>query len=330
MKAFLDKYDTLIFDMDGVITSEESYWNCAALAVWEYMRGGKINSAECMARLKEIRAEVFFNDELICVLKGKGVNSNWDLGYVTVLMAWICSGRDTVSLDGVLAYAKSLPDNIIEVYDTLSRRCHEAAGYDYRWLLRNGVMWQTMQELFQEWLLGDKLCGHLPMNAGKPGLLYREEPIVDKARLVKLLKELGSKKRLCTGTGRPYVEMIQPLSDWGVTDCFAKDGLCCYDHVRAAEKTLGCNKLTKPHPYMFLKALYGTDFDDGRLLAGEYDKTKIPRTLVIGDAGADILAAQAMGADFCAVLTGINGSAARGYFEKLNADYIIDSVLDLD
>ncbi len=329
MKCFLDKYDTVIFDMDGVITSEQNYWNCAALTVWEYMHKSRISAAECMDRLEEIRARVFFNDELITVLKGKGINSNWDLGYVTVLMAWICGGKDSTSFAGVLDYAKKLPDNIMDVYDMLAGRCHEVTGYDYGWLCRNGLMWQTMQGLFQEWFLGDELCGHLPINSGKPGLLYREEPIVDKAQLVELLNELSSKKRLCTGTGRPYVEMLQPLSDWGVKDCFAPDGLCSYDHVREAEREFDCNKLTKPHPYMFLKALYGTDYDNKKLINGEYDKTKIQRTLVVGDAGADILAAQAMGADFCAVLTGINGKSARGYFEKLNADYILDSVLDL-
>lgn len=50
LAKFLDKYDTVIFDMDGVITSEQNYWNCAALTVWEYLHytgGKKINSAEC-------------------------------------------------------------------------------------------------------------------------------------------------------------------------------------------------------------------------------------------------------------------------------------------
>ena len=81
-------------------------------------------------------------------------------------------------------------------------------------------------------------------------------------------------------------------------------------------------------PYMFLKALYGTDYSNKRIVDGDYDKAKIKTTLVVGDAGADILAAQAMGADFCAVLTGIQGERARGYFEKLGANYILKSVED--
>ena len=50
LAKFLDKYDTVIFDMDGVITSEQNYWNCAALTVWEYLNynsGQKIPQSVC-------------------------------------------------------------------------------------------------------------------------------------------------------------------------------------------------------------------------------------------------------------------------------------------
>ncbi len=336
LKRFLDKYDTVIFDMDGVITSEQNYWNSAALTVWEYLKWNsdeKINAAECMADMKNIRGKVFCNDELISVLKGKGVNSNWDLGYVTVLLAWICGGKEyNGDFKDVLQKAKKLPDNIIDIYDDLAMKCHHSAGFDYEWLRRNGVMWNTMRDIFQQWFLGDALYkeryNNEPLISGKTGLLFKEEPIINKDNLVKVLSFLSEGKRVCTGTGRPYIEMIQPITDWGIKQYFADNGLCNYDHVVAAEKALNNNKLTKPNPYMFLKALYGTDYDDKRIADGDYDKEKIKTTLVVGDAGADILAARAMGADFCAVLTGIQGEGARGYFEKMNADYILKSIAD--
>ena len=59
---------------------------------------------------------------------------------------------------------------------------------------------------------------------------------------------------------------------------------------------------------MFLKALYGTDYSNKRIVDGDYDKAKIKTTLVVGDAGADILAAQTMGADF---LCGAYGNTRR-------------------
>lgn len=333
---FLDKYDTVIFDMDGVITSEQNYWNCAALTVWEYLkwnRGENIDAAAGMKNLAEIRNTVFCADEIISVLKGKGVNSNWDLGYVTVLIAWICGGKE---YDGdfhdVLNYAKGLSDNIIDEYDRLAAQCSEKTGFDYGWLRRNELMWTTMRDIFQTWFLGDELFkktfGYTPLNSGKTGLIYNEEPIVDKKKLVEILRLMSENKRICTGTGRPYIEMMPPIMNWGIRQYFADNGLCNYDHVVAAEKALNNNALTKPHPYMFLKALYGTDYDDKRLAEGDYDRDKIKTALIVGDAGADILAAQAMGADFCAVLTGIQGKKAKIYFEEHGAEYILDSVED--
>lgn len=332
LKQFLDKYDTVIFDMDGVITSEQNYWNAAALTVWETLLDhahAKIDTAYGMRHLKEIRGEVFCSDELIGVLKSKGVNSNWDLGYVTVLIAWITKGDEQYgSFRDVLAYAKELPDNIIDAYDTLANKCCEATGRDMYYLKRNGELWQEMHEMFQEWFLGDSLTGVPSRHGNKSGLLYREEPIIDKDTLLAVLDLLSRKKRLCTGTGRPRIEMLVPLSDWKALQYFSVNGLCNYDNVAAAEQRFNNNALTKPHPYMFLKALYGTDYDDKKIIDGDYDREKIKTTLIVGDAGADILAARAMGADFCAVLTGIQGESAREYFEKMNAEYILGSVAD--
>lgn len=331
LKKFLDKYDTVIFDMDGVITSEQNYWNCAALTVWEYIAWNShktVDTEWAEQHMKEIRASVFCDDKIIEVLKSKGVNSNWDLGYVVVLLAWICGGKEySGDFFDVLKKAEELPDNILDAYDDLAKKASERTGFDYDWLRRNELMWQTMTGLFQEWFLGDELNG-ASMHGKKSGLLNNEQPIVDKEKLKTMLRLLSEKRRVCTGTGRPYIEMIRPLDAWDIKKYFASDGLINYDHVVAAEKTLNNNALTKPHPYMFLKALYGTDYDDKKLIDGDYDRDKIKTTLIVGDAGADILAAQAMGADFCAVLTGVNGKKARGYFEEQGAEYILNSVED--
>ena len=355
MKKFLDKYNTVIFDMDGVITSEENYWNSAALVVREVLTSFRTqgdgspvfagehseNRPRCVlplapaamsADVARIRREVFCDDRLITLLKGRGVNSNWDLGYVTVLIALILGTDDS---EKILAYADTLSDNILDEYDRLAA---EAAGADSHnitdadYFARNGELWCDMRDCFQEWFLGDELFlktfGKQPKTPGKPGLIKSEQPIIPMDKLKTMLSELSETKRVCTGTGRPYNELISPLSQWGITGLFAPDGLSNYDHVTAAEARTGMT-LTKPHPYMFLKALYGTDYDDVRLINGDYDRSAIKKALVVGDAGADILAAHAMGADFCAVLTGVQGKAARGYFEELGAEYILDSAAEL-
>ena len=79
-----------LFDMDGVITSEQAYWTCAALTVYE-MRHSKAHfgteqvnrSAPCLRRGRKF-AERSFRRQRDCAVKDKGVNSNWDLAYVTL------------------------------------------------------------------------------------------------------------------------------------------------------------------------------------------------------------------------------------------------------
>ena len=324
--------------MDGVITSEENYWNCAALVVREVLTGDRyfgtesIDAAGMSADVARIRREVFCSDRLITLLKGRGVNSNWDLGYVTVLIALILGTDDS---ERILEYADTLSGNILVEYDRLAEEAEKRAQPDGKqrgFFTRNGELWCAMRDCFQEWFLGDELFtatfGKQPRTYGKPGLIKSEQPVIPVDKLKKMLTVLSETKRVCTGTGRPYNELIVPLSQWGITGLFAPDGLSNYDHVAAAEARTG-QTLTKPHPYMFLKALYGTDYDDIRLINGDYDRSVIKKALIVGDAGADILAAHAMGADFCAVLTGVQGKAARGYFEDLGAEYILDSAAEL-
>lgn len=84
----------IIFDMDGVITSEECYWNTAALTVWELLYGkhylglspGRelpVFSAFPDARdISNIRRVIFQQDKVIAFFKQKAVNSNWDLAFL--------------------------------------------------------------------------------------------------------------------------------------------------------------------------------------------------------------------------------------------------------
>lgn len=327
LAAFLDKYDTVLFDMDGVITSEQNYWTVAALTVWEWLHKDEGLSVEEMAEnAAKIRAEVFCDDKLISILKGKGVNSNWDLGYVVYGMCRILDTHDFVK---VMHACESFSDNILDEYPIIADRLTDITGVDCS---RNEKLWTDMVFTFQEWFLGDELFrktfGKEPQLSGKKGLVYAEKPIIDNDVLNKIFDELtNAGKRLATATGRPSNELIAPLESFGILDKFAADGVINYDHVQNAERNLGIN-LTKPHPYIFVKAMLGETYPDEIIASGRYDKSKINRTLVVGDAGADILAAKAMGADFCTVLTGVSGESARPYFEKLESEYILPSLAD--
>lgn len=335
MNKLLDKYDTLIFDMDGVVTSENSYWDAAALTVYEYLTGNKyfgnqdIDAMQLSNDVKSIRKRVFCDDKLIELLKGKGVNSNWDLGYITVLMALILN---TTDFSKIFKYAEKIDDDIILVYDNFAKLASEQVGVPYEEYSRNGKLWCDMRDCFQEWYLGDDVFeetyGRPTSNPNKPGLYKKEVPIVNLDELKQITSELSKTKKLGIATGRLNREIIPLLGQWGVLDDFCEKALCTYDYVITGEKNTGAT-LTKPHPYMFLKALYGVDYPDKKIVDGDYDKSKIARTLIVGDAGADILGAKAMGADFCAVLTGVAGRKGIAYFKEQNAEYILDDIREL-
>ena len=335
MNKLLDKYDTFIFDMDGVVTSEDGYWNAASLTVYEYLTDKShfgnvsIDTVLSSDNVKTIRKEVFSDDKLIVLLKGKGVNSNWDLGYITVLMSLILGTND---YNEIYKYAQRIDEDIILVYDNFAQLASEQVGVPYEEFSRNGKLWCDMRDCFQEWYLGDamfrEVYGRSPKNADKPGLYKKEMPIITVEELKNVIGELSRTKKLGIATGRLDREISPLLRQWDVFDKFNASSICTYDYVITGEENTGAT-LTKPHPYMFLKSLYGTDYPDEKIINGDYDKSKIDRTLVIGDAGADILAAKAMGADFCAVLTGVAGKDGRGYFEEQKAEYILNDIREL-
>ena len=68
-------YRKIIFDLDGVITSESAFWDSAALTVAEFM-GFPMDTPQ------KLRETLFCHDKLIRLVKNRGVNSNWDLVYL--------------------------------------------------------------------------------------------------------------------------------------------------------------------------------------------------------------------------------------------------------
>ena len=335
MNRILDKYDTVIFDMDGVITNESCYWDSATLTVYEHLKSKTYLGSEtvdpdyCMENVSELRKHIFCDDKLIMRMKEIGVNNNCDMAYLVICIMLIL---DTDNPLKVYEYVLNIDGNILDYYDKIAQLTAEKTGMSFEHLKRDGDFCKGVYDCFQEWFLGDELFeesnGRKPKLTGKAGILGNETPLVSKDDLHKLLAQLAEKKRVCVATGRPYMEMMGPLNSWDILKYFAPDGLCHFDNVVDAQNKFD-TILTKPHPYIFLKALYGENYPDEKIIKGDYDKEKIKKALVVGDAGADILAAQAMGADFCAVLTGVHGKNARAYFEELNSTYIFDDVTGL-
>lgn len=108
LKTFTDKYNKIIFDMDGVMTSEQCYWDTAALTVYELLNSRKyfgsraLDLSNVFANVKMIRSLIFSNDEIITVLKNKGVNSNWDLAYVVFCASIINRTKNPIDRKSVV------------------------------------------------------------------------------------------------------------------------------------------------------------------------------------------------------------------------------------
>jgi len=89
----------IIFDLDGVITSEEAYWDAAGLTLHELLYSphywgldkGKLSSdnqyhpANTALESRHISRAVFSEHEILA-LKGRSINSNWDTCYVAVCL----------------------------------------------------------------------------------------------------------------------------------------------------------------------------------------------------------------------------------------------------
>lgn len=337
LRDFVKQYDMVIFDMDGVMTSEQNYWDIAALSVWEMVHSDRYYGEEtfdpdvALRQVQQIRSTVFCRDKVIYRIKDIGINNNWDLVYIQLAL-WLEYG----DFEAGYAFLQQ-PD--LDV-DTLY--AHAAALYARRLnileedCMRNGPVWTACMHCFQAWYLGSEdfpnQFGVPTVQRGKESMRSREVPLLDNDKLRRLFAALcDAGLTLGVATGRPDLEMDIPLDLWEVRQYFDQNRLISYDCVMEAERRLCLAEagiaLPKPHPYLFLKAALGRDFPDEKILDGDY---AIPgKVLAVGDAGADILSAHAAGFDFLAVLTGAMGEKARSYFESQGAEYILDKVTDL-
>lgn len=82
---------TILFDVDGVLLSEERYFDASALTVWEMLMSSnylglspeKFVTNPSEAEIKKIRDTVFQHDEVLKWQKSRGLNANWDMIYLS-------------------------------------------------------------------------------------------------------------------------------------------------------------------------------------------------------------------------------------------------------
>ena len=372
-------FQTILFDIDGVMLSEERYFDASALTVYELLSSPKYIglsipelppfSTDLEERdIREVRKTVFANDSVLRTMKQCGVNANWDMVYLQtafqiteVLCQLKSAGVDILSIVEITQDGWSRPvltrigqliresklsvhfqfDAYAKAYETESNKqtlfrdvvvrlkqavSDKVGPFDYE-----NVLWNVGQQCFQEWYLGDE---YNPANSesGKCGFLTDEVPIVSPDKLSSLFVLLKSKGlTIGVGTGRPYIETSVPLESFGWLKYFDSHRISTASDVLDAEARVpAAAPLSKPHPYAYLRS-YLREQDAKKVL-----KFPLPlssdiaeEVLVVGDSVADLLAARSIGCKFAAVLTGLEGEAARQQFEELHADFILSDVLEL-
>ena len=369
---------TILFDVDGVLLSEEHYFDAFALTVWELLISDnylglepeKYKTDYSAAEIKEIRESVFGKkDEVLKLMKSRGLNANWDMIYLSFghqlihllsqikeieferISSWLQEpitrevlvemGRvlqlNSVNIDFnlfVVEFEKS-KETKQELFNYLNHLAKEKLGVTTTIFSGVGALWSVCEHTSQEWYVGDenvrKSTGRPSVQLGKKGFLANETTLAPKEEIDSLfsfLKESGV--RIGIGTGRPELETIQPFHHLDWLKHFDSNHIVTADDVLNAEKELNERRsLSKPDPFTYIMGLKGRETSVEACLSASLPIENGEEVLVVGDSLADLLAARQMGCQFAAVLTGLSGSDARSDFEKYEADYILDSVLDV-
>lgn len=363
---------TVLFDVDGVLLSEERYFDASALTVWEVLHSSnylglapeKFKTAYTDDEITAIRAAVFENDQVLKLMKSRGLNANWDMIYLTVgyqliklleqvenpkMTDWLTNEIDRDSLqeigdslkgkDVVLDFSafiqdfEAAPASKQGLLDHLDFLAKEKLGVETNVFGEMGALWSTCEHISQEWYVGDKhvlaSTGRRSVQTGKKGFLSDEKTICSSEEIENLfqsLKNLGVV--IGIGTGRPELETIEPFQYLGWLKHFNVNYIVTADDVLAAEREFPEGpSLAKPHPYTYVLALSGKTKSAQQCLEEKLPIVNGQETLIVGDSLADLLAARAMGCSFAAVLTGLSGKAARADFEEHQADFILENVL---
>ena len=368
---------TVLFDIDGVLLSEERCFDSSALAVWELLHSPNylgihpetFTPTPDEPTIRKIRSDVFCNDEVLKLLKSQGLNSNWDMVFLTFSyqLIHVLSGLDCEALSRAMEILESplgdgqlrqlsllLPDDIQLDYGSFAHQLSlvriskdeifEVLHPIWRMKMKDTDkertesfrrLWELSREIFQEWYVGDSFIemsiGKKARQGGKKGFLQEEIPLAAVEDFNHMFKWMSSQGfRIGIGTGRPAVETFEPFRVMGLLNWVPSECITTSDEVLEAE-TLFPNQgaLGKPHPYTYLQSYFGKEKSAGEVLQYKLPLEEGESILIVGDSVADYYAAQAIGARFAAVLTGLNGRDARGEFEKLGADYILNNVLEI-
>jgi HAD superfamily hydrolase (TIGR01549 family) len=229
----------VLFDLDGVITSERIYWNCSGLAIARYLNKETPDDLEG----KIETAKRHMPDEAIRSFKERGINSNWDITYA----ASVLSETDK-SLDWFLGELENRDMRGMD-YISLLDEIDPSHKHD-----REGGPWEKAHESFQS-------CYY--------ELEDTDEPVISLDRIKSALEELkNGGLGLGIVTGRPYNEAKKPLKNWKIWDFFDEDMIITEREVREESERRG-RHMGKPDPWPILKAVREGDNASDYVFVGD-------------------------------------------------------------
>ena len=367
---------TVLFDVDGVLLSEEHYFDASALTVWEMLISSnylalapeQFKTEYKAEEIRRIREDVFQEDRVLKFMKSRGLNANWDMIYLSFshqlihllsqikkdeaakIDRWLTS---PINYDTLRDIGRVLNDYPIELnfslfveefsqseatkqelLNYLNILAKEKLGVETT-VFQKGELWSICEHVSQEWYVGDEnvlaSTGRPSVQTGKKGFLANETTLAPSNEIAALFQHLTSSGiTIGIGTGRPDLETIQPFIHLDWLPFFDETRIITADEVAKAEQEVPeAKSLSKPHPFTYIMGLKGKGAAVKDCLHTPLPLANGEEVLVVGDSLANLLAARQLGCQFAAVLTGLSGKDARHDFEQHQADYILDSVLDI-
>ena len=124
----------------------------------------------------------------------------------------------------VYTYLEALDEDVFQMYDHIGHALARILKQPFSYTERLGPFWTGVTYCFQEWFLGDdlfpKVWGVDCIQTGKSGLMFAEQPIVDKDRLMTLFRPVSYThrdvyKRQASGSYSPAATTICAVSRFG-------------------------------------------------------------------------------------------------------------------
>lgn len=356
--------EQIIFDMDGVITSEDGYWRAAACALLDFAaKLGHEPSRRAVSGDDRDQLPWQLNPELPTIARAKAllINTNWDLCHLAAIaLAWrLCAHEKENALRlaqvdwrmddpgpalswpadfspdlhhllaEILPYAG--PHTGFALLEALAEMTQAAQLF-----VRKGPVWNWLFRHFQIWFNGTEAarkegldCDGVP---SRKGIIADERLLIEPMRVAEALRQLRARgATLCVATGRTRAELVPTLARYDLLHFFAEESIVTHDEVAAAEQELSTQgvvaHLSKPHPFPFLRALLPAA-PVAELLQPDAARV-MPQAMIVGDTLADIAAAKTIGVTSVGVLTGPAGEGARETLLAGGATFIVPDLTHL-